>query len=1094
MGTYIQCIFRWVLSFIVAIAPLMAKSQVSALRPGVPGMSEKDYELLKRSQRSFTSLGYDVVVSEREGKGLVIRRNVSESDPAFRTGIEFPYTDEREIKRFSPRNFTQQMMEAARAAKPGEVLKHTFQRFPRESFLFFIAIGGVTAFQLLTEFSANPVRMEQHVHHSLSPMGMAGFFTFMYANGVTTNVLSTMIKNPKYHSFIPYMGMTAGFFVQSTLASFAADPNVKACVAGMIGMKATAAAQAKAVGTDPDKACEAAFEYYAVKRKLLDLAPGLISMIGSTFIAGLVQKGLVNGLYRWFGVNIGFLFVPGVGWSLGALRFAIVSVLQMGVFFYIDQAWLMRPINFAFKNLVDGPEINGLQRQIVDLLHRHKLRGWADDLPPGLCKELTGLDDNECPREDLAFVLKRFQQRSADWRMTNLMEVYEGHQAWQDKLNNFAGMFEVAYDFLSQFVEEARNSKWRVSAPFRLEEANWLYGVTAKGLEEGYENLYFLRPNYTETMAKDTVATVAEDLKTVLTTPIDKIRAFVSHNDAALRESIRSIQKSLASEDREFEKQHIQTLEEYLKKPDLNKHTRRTLFLLHTAALLKKVSPHERQPLEAIRLKLASDDVTKMAVGIFELRKEYKEVRRTRQYKTVVYNIMLALGSNPLPQTYAGQGFIRGYSDFGTKAQQAAAVKFPTSTGFFPTPLIGEHFLVQAACGPDFRKGESVVDTAWGFPVKFLSPMLIKDPTQNRHACSFSAAGSADALYRLEMGSGPTRWAGMIDYVRNNLQPEILGTQEKPGFNDWWKKNVEEQMKESYDQYAEEYSNLMVKLVEGINRDDDSTWNMGALANGPLKSLKQTLGLQMMVLGELTKDTFQNQHKLNLPRQFFADQPEPEPQVSGNIRNGGYLVPLLYVMRQEGIYEWDKVIGLFPNTEQYKEQKQAGRKPIGYSLRIQKDVEAEFKAMIALLGEIKVVDKDCRPGVVRRYKQICDQAVSSTLQNQQLNEQADRIGLKLAEWADLLGVGEGKSTTADGQPVRPIVRLSGGQKEIAQLLLEGMQGLVSELHLYGTMPNAVSWEKIRDLNNVSEQQRKHNEAMRAKIEQLSRLMNHRAGS
>lgn len=1091
MGLYIQCVSRWLLSFVVAMSPIMAKAQVSGLTPNIPGMSEKDYELLKRSQRSFTSLGYDVVVSEREGKALVIRRNVAETDPAFRTGIEFPYTDDREVRKFSPKRFTQMMGEAARSAKPGEAFKHTLQRFPRESFLFFLAIGGVTAFQLLTEFSANPVRMEQHVHHSLSPMGMAGFFTFMYANGVTTNVLGTMIKNPKYHSFIPYLGMTAGFFVQTTLASFASDPNVKACVAGMIGMKASAAKNAQMAGTDPDKACEAAFEYYAVKRKLLDAAPGLISMLGSTFIAGLVQKGLVNGLYRWAGVNIAFLFVPGVGWGLASLRFAVVSILQMGVFFYIDQAWLMRPMNFAFKNIVDGGELANLQNQMVDLLHRQKVRGWADDLPMSMCKELKGLDDNECPREDLNFAIKRFQQRSADWRMTNLMEVYEGHQAWQDKLNNFAGMFEVAYDFLSQFVEEARNSKWKVSAPYRLEDQALLYGVKAKGLEEGFENLYFLRPNYTESMARDTVADVANVLQIAMTTEVGKIYIHNNVGNAEVVKGLRDIRSKLASGDSSVVSETMTGVQELIKTDRLSPEAKMALLTLHTAGLMGRVAQHEKNLLEKIRVKLASGDLVQMGSGIAELRKEYVEVQRTRNHRLVIYNLMLGLGPNPLPMPYAGQGFIRAYTDYSAKAQQASVVKFSKTTGFFQTPLIGEHLLVQAVCGPDLRKGESVVGGAWGFPVKFESPLMINDISNNRHACSFSSAGAPDALYRLELGPREARNKGIIDYVRSNLQPEILGDKENPGFNTWWSKNVEDQMKEAYDQYAEEYNNLMVQLVEGIHREKDSWINMGPMASGPLKSIQQTLGVQMLILGELTKDVYQLQHKADFPYMFLADKYEPQPYYE-SVWRSGRVVPLLGVMRQQGTYEWDRIVSLFPNTPQHAFQKAKGLQPVNRPLRIQDELQAEFNAMVNLINQIKVVDKDCRPGIIRRYKQICEKSISSPLQNSQLNEQAEKVGTKLAEWADMLGVGEGQSTDFRGQPTQALVSLSGGQKEVAQTLLEGIQGLVSELHLYGTMPNAVSWEKIRDLNNVSDKQRAHNEAMRAKIEQLSRLMSHRA--
>ncbi|MBX3042045.1 MAG: hypothetical protein KF789_15170, partial [Bdellovibrionaceae bacterium] len=352
--------FSLMMSTWLATLPLFAHAQGAPdTVPYTKDMSQF-YKNATEIAKTTDNRGYvEVVARDQNGKESV---------------FQLQKTQDTEMRKFSPNALAREFAENLKKMQPYEAVKATTKRFPMESGLFFMAIGAVTAFQIFTDYSTNPMRMQQHIEHSLSPMGMFSFYMFMSANGVTSNALSTIIKNPKYHGMIPYLGMTAGYFVQSTISTFAADPNVKACAKSMMGMDISKMTD---IAKDP---CDAAFSYYALKGKFYELTPGLISMIGSSFIAFKAQEVLVKGVLRITGMDIAFLFIPG-GIGVLSIRFLIVSAIQMGLFYYIDVVWLNHFVTFSFKNIFDGSYIARRDREITDHLLYKKKTQWGDQLP-----------------------------------------------------------------------------------------------------------------------------------------------------------------------------------------------------------------------------------------------------------------------------------------------------------------------------------------------------------------------------------------------------------------------------------------------------------------------------------------------------------------------------------------------------------------------------------------------------------------------------------------------------------------------------------------------------------------------------------------
>ena len=212
--------------------------------------------------------------------------------------LDIPNSSAEELRQQSPAKIRQILLDGIASAKRagaglaregskiGEVTKagvvHSTVRLLPESGAFFIALGTVVARQVMTDYAQNPVGLSQFLEHQISPVGAFSFWTFMATQGVTSNLLMMYLKNPKFHSMIPYMGMTVGFAAQSFVAEIISDPDIWTCASSLMGIK-------KIDQATGDAACTAAHEHFILTKKLAQYSPGFVSMmlsvIGATIIA-----------------------------------------------------------------------------------------------------------------------------------------------------------------------------------------------------------------------------------------------------------------------------------------------------------------------------------------------------------------------------------------------------------------------------------------------------------------------------------------------------------------------------------------------------------------------------------------------------------------------------------------------------------------------------------------------------------------------------------------------------------------------------------------------------------------------------------------
>lgn len=729
---------------------------------------------------------------------------------------------------------------------------HTIKAFPAESLYFFIGMGAVAFSQIFFDNSQNPVGIEQHIEHSLSPMGMAGFAVFMYFNNLTSSTLQTFIKNPSFMKYLPYLGMTAGFGMQSIFSHVMSDPNIKACA---FRKPVTEKDMNEGVDANP---CAKAIENFEDLR----LAPSLTSMLLSTMMAGKGQQGFKalamqakNPILKLTGFDIAMALTPGA-MQVKGVKAVIVNglgkVTQITAFVAID-AWLNRIVTYAWKNAFDGKDFYEINDSIVERLNYLKSTDWkeyqAEPLFPGFLP--SSISEWLTKDRTLEDRLKYFQKRMADWRMTNLADVYEAHQNWSTALGQLVGNYKSSYEFYQNLTDRIRTSKYDLSPMKPLEIAYPLSGVKAYNLPpERYDGM-MTHVKLFENYQRENVAMVVKML-TPQVLAIDFSKANLGVSDET--------DKSLLANPALTYALYQQGIKEQDRKA-----------FLKIQGLLAGLDAKGKKRIETFRQMLTSKDDKVLAKALYNLRMEHNPALRDPEtpFSKMILALVDILGA-PSPQMEPGRGYLLAYQYAPSTQQYTGGVEFKKGASIFGTNLITDYYLMQMVCGPDIRLGESIVEDNLGYPSRFLPPMIRPSKHQFPNECiSTKAFMDPNTIYTYKFKQEGKEYRGFLDYIRQNVGASILGHKDQSNFKNWWTGTTTPQMKAAFDEYSVRYDEIVVRMVRGLyfeqeknlsnfvfdsfglNKKGRNFLNNGPLFNGTIKSIFQEERMYLAVLEEI---------------------------------------------------------------------------------------------------------------------------------------------------------------------------------------------------------------------------------------------------
>lgn len=929
---------KWFANILIAIATFQM-----ALTPAFAGSTNsahnaKDYSQVAEYREHLAPMGYSLEMDKANDRALVY-------DKDKKLVMEIPFIDKANALKYTPNKVNKGIMDEMIRIKKATngVFSHTVKNFAPESAMFFMAMGAVVASQLITNYSQNPLGLEHHIAHSLSPVGVIGFFTFMYSQGVTSNVLSMYMKNPRFHHMIPYLGMTVGAFIQSYMSQIASDPNVIACAKVSIGKKLTDQDYESGVDQDP---CGKAYEYLVVHKKIWEFAPGIASMLISTAIAGTLQKGLTSAVLKLSGVDLALYLTPGT-MQLKGMRMVLVKGLQLTVFVSLD-VLLNRAVTYAWKNMYDGADFYDSNDAIIEQINLQKKNNWQND-----------------PKE-LVSELKLFKKRMSDWRMMNMSSVYEAHQNWSQALQQLTSMYNSSHAFYGDFVNQIRSARFKEETMPNLQKVYLFNGVTAKDQQTGFEDEYHNKPSMVEHSQHETIEDVGQ---------------------LGLKMMKMDWAKSL------FE--------------------------------------NERAKLQSIFTKLSSGKRDVMAAGLNEIRAEYvnnmQNISVSLYYRQMVQKVFSDLGG-PRPVLEPGRGFLFTYEAAPTTGKTLKGTNFYRKVGQFQTPTITDYFVMQMMCGPDSEKAQSSVRQSMGFASVFLPPQ-IKNGTDSFKFCEGppQISYSENEIYSTPVTTSTNKkYLGMIAYLVNEARTSIVGDQTTPKFEDWWQEKTETQMQTAFAQFSKSYDEIVVKLIKGIYEPGRSIFNGRPLIRNPVKTFEA----------------------------IYTEKGRARQLMGGPIYNGA----MNAVFQEERVYLKILEEILNPAKEFNVDFANILQKSPAHPMT--QAIEEEFAKLNALIKKIKVTKVGDR------------EVVNSELENTDIEKQVTNIQNMITALGRAVGVSDAvktKGNAAPSQQEAPIMNLTENQKMVTVQMLEALQGLATEMMMYGTIANAVSWDKIRNLKKSQEE-------------------------
>ncbi len=905
---------------------------------------------------------------------------------------------------------------------------HTIKSLGPESLYFFMGMGAVAFWQIWTDSAQNPVSLQQHIEHQLSPMGVLGFGVFMYANNLTSTTLQTMIKNPSFMKFLPFLGMTAGFTAQSIFSHFFSDPNVLACA-----LKGKITAEDKERGID-ENPCQKAAENFEDLR----LAPSLTSMLISTYLAGKLEAGFKGvaqrAVYKLSGFDLALFLAPGTTQIRGvrAVIKGIGKTAQITTFVAID-AWLNRVVTYGWKNFFDGGDFNGLNADIVSQINFLKARNWvpeADQVPKNYWEQRLARTTGR--PMDLLSQLKHFQKRMSDWRMTNMADIYEAHMNWQTALNQLTGMYSASSGFYADIINEIRSAKF-TEAPKKLEMIYPFAGVKAFNLAEERYDRAITHPALFKSYQRETMTIAA----ILLGPKAPRLRADATEEELAIQaqlageaqqlvakttNSIKSTMRAVWNAKNKVADDHQEDqfrTEDFISPLASNITEESKSIYVDILGKRNELTKNESSLLQKMANLIASEDENKAIEGLLLLKSEYQRSLRLQEnaYAEILATVMKIVGS-PAPQLEPGRGYMTALQASPKGMSLFAGINYYRSVGMISTPLTVDYLLMQMICGPDVDQPgkSSMIKSSVGFPSIFRAPQIRNGKDDFQVECQGMTAPNSNVmdtrLYNLPFKKAGVQYVGFLDYLSKSLRPSVMGDESGSNFTNWWKDNTTQQMEAAFADFGVQYEKIVVNLVRalfyqhkdgaystkvfnklGLNQDGKNSLNYGPLYNSPVTTIFQEERLYLSILKELM-----------------------EPSA----RYGYYLISAM------------------ENEVQQPELKK---------------VEESFIGLANMLKEIRIIQKDGR------------ERIESRLTNKDFKSQKETIEKVI------LGL---KDSAA-------ISNLPAYKKEVAHGVLEALVTLANELESYGAMANAVSWQNLYDEGSLTATQHQMSDEAQRKI-------------
>ncbi len=750
-----------------------------------------------------------------------------------------------------------------------------------QSVLFAIAIGNVMYLQLLTEYGSNPLSMEQHLQHLKDPIAHVAFYSFMAANGFTSDLISKKFDGidtkgaARMRMAAPYLGMSAGMLASSFTAEVL--NSLKICAKTLLAQKNDPQSVLMKAFGQKDPCDEAKAEFFNFENKVEQYIPMILSMMSSTGMLMVGHIGYFKGksfvttsklmtplkgkkifqeaakmarpALSFVSARLAVSLTP-VGWAFHSITIgaALGSLAQntgfIGFDFYLNQFFTKIWAQFWRAGSVDN-----IDEKLKAAYDFNQKNGWDGSKTKDIrVKTYRGHEISQ--EQNIIPLLTTFQQQMDAWRLVNHQKFFMGVQLWTEISSEMLRELQASEVFYNSLLNEIFNNyKYKAllekEGPIADARAGWGTNLPFRAFP-----LYGINPDY-EGQCLEPAAN-------------EKADSASESSDLAECPDIR--QQYWFNPDELAQRQRTRILNT----------TARYRSLFRTFQQETPLKPESKSAIDSLLKRLLIKDDNEMGHALLLLNRYISSSSlKDDKAKEFLVKFRQELG-NPHPIFDEGKAI--GYLQYALLPGTYSNMPAKTINGY-KFGLYSEYLLYQMLCGSDAQVPETVLSQSLGFRPKYYPPSIVNskdivvefsDAWSARHhhvpkrikLCQPAASYGIpfqipfDDLYSAKFYNGNDRSQEGITFIRflaSNLKSEVLGnwtdTSESSTSTiySWWTNSTKAVFAQFYDRMDKEFQSLLAMMVKGLQ----SEALFGLDSSGKIKRTKASRGLLTSSLQEI---------------------------------------------------------------------------------------------------------------------------------------------------------------------------------------------------------------------------------------------------